>query len=80
LTLINSRAAFSVIVIAMIGKADELSRLNERIADFERCVAETRAHRGSACSLFGRAERVRILHMLVTTLETMKARRAVLER
>jgi hypothetical protein len=80
LTLINSQAAFSMIVVAMIGKADELSRLNERIADFERCVAEMREHRGSASSFFGGPERVRILHMLVTTLETMKARRAVLER
>ena len=64
----------------MVGKADELSRLNERIAEFERCVAEMRVHPGSGSSLFSSGERIRMLQMLVTTLETMKAHRAVLER
>jgi hypothetical protein len=64
----------------MVGKADEVSRLNERIAEFERCVAEMREHPASGSSFFGSGERIRMLHMLVTTLETMKARRAVLER
>ena len=64
----------------MVGKTDELSRLNERIAEFERCVAEMRANPASGSSFFGSGERIRMLHMLVTTVETMKARRAVLER
>jgi hypothetical protein len=64
----------------MVGKVDELSRLNERIAEFERCVAEMREHPASGSSFFASGERIRMLHMLVTTLETMKARRVVLER
>jgi hypothetical protein len=38
-----------------------------------------REHPSSGSPLFGSAERMRMLHMLVATLETMKARRAVLE-
>jgi hypothetical protein len=64
----------------MVGKADELSRLNGRIAEFERCVAEMRVHPGSGSPLFSSGERIQMLQMLVTTLETMKARRALLER
>jgi hypothetical protein len=64
----------------MVGAADELNRLNGRIADVERCVAEMREHPGSGSSLFRGAERVRMLHMLVTALETMKARRRMLGR
>jgi len=77
--LINSRAVVSVIVAAMVAKADALSRLNERIAEFERCVAEVREHPRSGSPLLGGAERMRMVNMLVTTLEAMKARRAVLE-
>jgi hypothetical protein len=78
--LINFRSAFSAIVARMVGKADELSRLNGRIAEFERCVAEMRVHPGSGSPLFSGGERIQMLQMLVTTLETMKARRAALER
>lgn len=71
---------FSFIVLAMVGKADELSRLNERISECERCLAEMREHPGLGSSLFAGSERMRMLHLLATTLESMKARRTVLER
>lgn len=64
----------------MVGKPHELERLNERIAEFERCVAEMREHPRSGSALLGVPDRIRMLHMLVTTLETMKARKRVLER
>ena len=64
----------------MVGKAGELSRLNERIAEFERCVADMCVYPGSGSSLFSSGERIGMLDMLGTTLETMKAHRAVLER
>jgi hypothetical protein len=61
-------------------RADELSRLKERIADFERCIAEMgeKSAEGSPC--LGSAERIQMLRMLRTTLQAMKARRVALER
>jgi hypothetical protein len=38
-----------------------------------------REHPGSGSALLGGPERIRMQHMLVTTLETMKARKRVLE-
>ena len=63
----------------MVASDDELSRLDLRIADFERRVAEERMNAGSDSHHMGRAERSQMLLMLVRTLDTMKARKASLE-
>jgi hypothetical protein len=76
LTLINSRLQFLGHYNCMTGKTDELARLNQRIAEFERCVADVRAHPGSGSSFSRNDEQIRMLHMLVTTLEAMNVRRS----
>jgi hypothetical protein len=57
----------------MIATVDELSRLDLRITDFERRVAEEQENDERDSSYMGRAERNQIVQMLVKTLETMKA-------
>ena len=59
----------------MIATVDELSRLDLRIADFERRVAEEQENAERDGQYMGRTERNQIVQMLVKTLETMKALR-----
>jgi hypothetical protein len=60
----------------MMAIVDELSRLDLRIADFERRIAEERGNVGAIGDQIGRIDRDRMLQMLIRTLELMKARRA----
>jgi hypothetical protein len=64
----------------MVARVDELSRLKLRIADFERRIAEARENAGPEGQPMGRTERDQVLHLLVSTLEAMRTRRAALDR
>jgi hypothetical protein len=53
----------------MIATVDKLSRLDLRIADFERRVAEEQENAERDSQYMGRTERNQIVQMLVKTLE-----------
>ena len=59
----------------MIVTIDEPSRLDLRIADFKRRVAEEQENAEQDGQYMGRTERKQIVQMLVKTLEIMKALR-----
>ena len=63
----------------MVVSADQLIRLDLRIADLERRVAQERMNARSDSHHMGRTERSQMLQMLVRTLDTMKARKKSLE-
>ena len=61
----------------MVVSADQLIRLDLRIADLERRVAQERMNAGSDSHHVRLAERSQMLQMLVRTLDTMKARKVL---
>jgi hypothetical protein len=73
LITVNSESAALDHCDSMVTSADELIRLDLRIADLERRVARERMNAGSDSHYMHRAERSQMLQMLVRTLDTMKA-------
>ena len=75
LIAVNSWSSVPCYSDFMMATVDELSRLDLRIADFERRVAEEQENAERDSQYMGRTERNQIVQMLVRTLETMKALR-----
>jgi hypothetical protein len=63
----------------MITTVDELSRLDLRIADFERRVAEEQENAERDSHYMGRSDTTQIIQMLVKALEATKALRMRLD-
>jgi hypothetical protein len=61
----------------MLEKSHELVRLNQRIADIQRCIEEAHGQDGQP---WVTSERARILALLNTTLKALEERKATLEQ
>ena len=64
----------------MSANSDELRRVTVRIGDLERSVTDLQEGRGRTIYALDKSDRLRILCMLVKTLEAMRARKIVLEQ
>jgi hypothetical protein len=58
-------------------EAEELARLNRRIADVRQSIEEAERHDSRAWS---RSDQTRMLALLIQTLKDLEARKAALER
>jgi hypothetical protein len=61
----------------MVGKAEELARVERRLADVRHAIEQARSRRGWSG---GVSEQERILALLGATLKALEARKAALQR